>query len=170
MKKILICLLAVAGLFLSSCSAIDKVNQAMENSNRIERDDQVGNTAGNTLRNYELSATEYALGADENGQSIMWVKYRFVNNGDNANSFSGGVDCYLYQNGVRLERSYLYAPVNNEVYIKSGAAVDVEFVYELIDTTSDVEIVFELGGSTIYYGEDADDKLTQIIKISEYSG
>lgn len=170
MKKIFAFLLAVAILFLSSCSVIDEVNQALEDANEIERDNQSENARPNALGHYELGATEYALGLDEDGQSIIWVKYRFVNNGDNASSFSGGIDCYLYQNGVRLERSYLYAPVNDEVYIKSGAAVDVEFVYELIDTISDVEIVFELGGRTIYFGEDADDMLTQIIKISEYSG
>lgn len=169
MKKFLAFSLVIAMLFLSSCSVLDEVNQALEDANKIERDNQSENARPNVLRNYELGATEYALGLDDNGQSIIWVKYHFVNNGDNANSFSGGIDCYLYQNGVRLERSYLYTPVNNEVYIKSGAAVDVEYVYELIDTISDVEIVFELGGSTIYFDEDAYDKLTQIIKISEYN-
>ena len=148
---------------------VDEVNQVLEDANKIERDNQSENARQSALGNYELEATEYALGLDDNGQSIIWVKYRFVNNGDDANSFSGGIDCYLYQNGVRLERSYLYAPVNNEVYIKSGAAVDVEYVYELIDTISDVEIVFELGGRTIYFNDDAYDKLTQIIKISEYN-
>lgn len=170
MKKIFAFLFAVAMLFLSSCSAIDEVNQALEDANKIERDNQSENSRPNALRNYELSATEYALGLDDNGQSIIWVKYHFVNNGDDAISFSGGIDCYLYQNGVRLERSYLYAPVNNEVYIKSGAAIDVEYVYELIDLVSDVEVVFELGGRTIYFDADEYDKLTQIIKISEYSG
>ena len=169
MKKFLAFSLVIAMLFLSSCSVLDEVNQALEDANKIERDNQSENARPNVLRNYELGATEYALGLDDNGQSIIWVKYHFVNNGDNANSFSGGIDCYLYQNGVSLERSYLYTPVNNEVYIKSGAAVDVEYVYELIDTISDVEIVFELGGSTIYFDEDAYDKLTQIIKISEYN-
>lgn len=170
MKKFFAILFAVVALFLSSCSVIDEVNQVLEDANKIERDNQSENASLNALGNYELGATEYALGFDENGQSIIWVKYRFINNGDNANSFFGGIDCHLYQNGVRLDRSYLYAPVNDEVYIKSGAAVDVEYVYELIDTSTDVEIVFELGGSTIYLGEDADDMLTQIIKISDYSG
>lgn len=169
MKKIFAFLLAVAMLFLSSCSVVEELDQALEDANKIERDNQSESFRSNTLGNYEVSATEYALGSDADGQSIIWVKYRFVNNGDNANSFSGGIDCHLYQNGIRLERSNLYAPVNDEVYIKSGAAIDVEYVYELIDAISDVEIVFELGGSTIYFGEDADDMLTQIIKISEYS-
>lgn len=168
MKKNFTFLLVIAMLFLSSCSVIDKVNHALEDANKINRDNQ--SESSNVLGHYELGATEYALGLDEEGQSIIWVNYHFVNNGDNANSFAGGIDCHLYQNGVRLDRSYLYAPVNDEVYIKSGAAVDVEYVYELIDTSSDVEIVFELGGRTIYFGEYADDKLTQIIKISEYSG
>ncbi len=170
MKKFLVLLLAVTILFCSSCSVIDEIDQALEDANKIERDGYLKNAKPNALWDYELGATEYALGLDEDGQNLIWVKYRFVNNGDDANSFSGGIDCYLFQDGIRLERSYLYAPVNNDVYIKSGAAIDVEYVYALINTTSDVEIVFELGGSTIYFGEGADDRLTQIIKISEYSG
>ncbi len=169
MRKIFAILLVAAILFLSSCSVIDEVDQALKDAGKIKRDNQSENSRPNALGNYELRATEYALGLDEYGQSIIWVKYRFVNNGDDANSFSGGIDCHLYQNSVRLEHSYLYGPINNEVYIKSGAAIDVEYVYELIDTISDVEVVFELGGRTIYFGEDADDMLTQIIKISEYN-
>lgn len=169
MKKIVSIILAITVLFLSSCSVVDEVNQALEDANKIERDDYSENANSNALGDYELAATEYALGLDDNGQPIIYVKYRFVNNGENANSFSGGIDCHLYQSGVRLERSYLYTPVNDEVYIKSGAAVDVEFAYELIDTTSDVEIVFELGGRTIYLDDDAYDKITQIIKISDYN-
>ncbi len=165
MKKGIAWLLTAAILFLSSCSLVDKVNQVLEEANTIER-----HGSPNTLGEFEIGATEYALGVDENGNNIIWVNYRFVNNGDDASSFFSGIDCHLYQNGVRLESSYLYTPVNDEVYIKSGAAVNVEYVYELIDTISDVEIVFELGGSTVYFGEGADDKLTQIIEISEYSG
>ena len=167
MKKILAFFFAVTMFCLSACSVIEKADQALADAGKIERDNQ--SKSANSIGNYELQATEYALGLDENGQSVIGVKYHFVNNGENAHSFDSGITCHLYQNGVRLSRSYQYAPVNSDVYIKSGAAIDVEYVYELIDTVSDVEIVFELGGSTIYLGEDADDKLTQIIEISKYS-
>ena len=166
MKKLIICLLAVSLMCLSSCSAID---EALEEANKLERSEESKAADDSmTILDYEIEATEYAVDKDEDGRDIIWVKYHFVNNDEDDISFYYGIKHGLYQNGVKLEQSYKYTPVNQDVFIKSGASVDVEIVYNLIDTTTDVEIVFELGDAIVNFGEGADKKLTQYIKISEY--
>lgn len=166
MKKAILCLLAISLMCLSSCSVID---EALEEANKLERSEesQVSDDSMSIL-GFEIEATEYAIDKDEDGNDIIWVKYHFVNNDEDDTSFYYGIKHGLYQNGVKLERSYKYTPVNQDVFIKSGASVDVEIVYNLLDTSSDVEIVFELGDAIISYQEGADKKLTQHIKISEY--
>lgn len=169
MKKRIMCLSIALIFCLTSCSVIDELDEALEESNKLDRfDESEESEESNVLYEYEIEATEYAIGTDEEGQSFILINYKFTNNGDDANSFFGGITHHVYQNGVRLERAYGYESENEDTYIKSGASVDIEIAYQLIDTTSDVEIEFELGGSTIYYGEDADKKLTQTIRIADY--
>lgn len=169
MKKRIVCL-SIALLFcLTSCSVIDELDEALEESNKLNRfDESEDSEDSNVLYEYEIEATEYAIGADEEGRNIILINYKFTNNADDATSFFSGITHHVYQNGIRLERSYAYESVNEDTYIKSGASVDIEIVYELLDTTSDVEIEFKLGGSTIYYGEDVDKKITQTIRIANY--
>lgn len=141
-----------------------------EDVNKIERSEGNG-TQGNSenssvLYHYELDVKEYGVIAEENGRNLIAIKYGFKNNDDDAHSFYSGITHSVFQNGVKLKVAHDYERENEETYIKSGASVDVVIVYELIDTTSDVEVELELGGTTMYYHEDVDKKITRIIKIS----
>ena len=157
MKKLIICILAISLMCLTSCSAID---EALEEANKLERlEDSM------TLGNYEMKAEQYAIDTDENGRHLIKIIYKFKNNGEDGRSFYSAVNYYVYQNGIRLNEAADFDTVNEDTYIKSGASVNVEVVYELKDLATDVEVVFELG---TYYGEQTDEKLTQYIKISEY--
>lgn len=134
-----------------------------DDSNKIERSNNT-----NTLYKYVLDVNEYVINTTEDGRNVIALKYSFTNNDDDEQSFYGGIDDSVFQNGIKLNKAYDFQYTNYETYIKSGASVDVILVYELIDTTSDVEVQLQLGGTTIYYDEDeVDKKITKIIKIAE---
>ena len=134
-----------------------------DDANTIER-----SANSNTLYKYELDIKQYGVGKTEDGRDVIAIMYNFTNNDEDDMSFYAGIDDSVYQNGVKLEKAYDYEKTNYETRIKSGASVDVTLVYELIDTKSDVEVVLELGGLTLWYGEeDENKKITRIIKIEE---
>lgn len=135
------------------------------------RDDSntIGRSANsNKLYEYELDVKEYGVSKTEDGRDVIAIKYKFTNNDDDEHSFYSGIDDSVFQNGVKLNKAYDYEKENYETYIKSGASVDVILVYELIDTTTDVEVVLKLGGTTFYFDEEEESKkITKTIKIAE---
>lgn len=134
-----------------------------DDANTIER-----SANSNTLYKYELDVKKYGVAKTEDGRYVIAIMYKFTNYDDDEQSFFTGIDDSVFQNGVKLEKAYDYEKENYETYIKSGASVDVTLVYELIDTKTDVEVVLRLGGTTLWYGEEDEDKeITRIIKIDE---
>lgn len=134
-----------------------------DDANTLERSE-----SSNTLYKYELDVKEYGVSKTEDGRDVIAIKYKFTNNDDSEQSFFNGIDDGVFQNGVKLEKAYDYEKENYETHIKSGASVDVVLVYELIDTTTDVEVELKLGGSTVYFDEEEESKkITRTIKIAK---
>ena len=127
MKKVLsiTILLAVLLFTLCSCTQID--------------DPQ-------SLENCSVVIEEFRLSTDFLGRSFIVVKYAFTNKSDEPASFSGMINDYAFQNGIRLSSSLTPIAVedfsieNQFKEIKKGTTISVEVAYELEDNISDVEI------------------------------
>lgn len=154
MKKLFVVMLAFAILFLSSCSVVDEVNQALEDANKIERDA----TGKGNIGNFYLEILDYALDVDENNAPVIGLKILFENRSDDTACFDWVAEVDVFQNGIELDR--LYMDEAGETNIQAGASIEVILVYSLTDESEvDVEITDCMG--------QYDGKIKQTIKINE---
>lgn len=95
----------------------------------------------------EVTVDNVTVTDDGEGNNLLVIDYTFTNNSDEATSFSSAVEDNLFQDGIKLERTYL--PYNHPLAddtesnsgneIKSGASIPVRKVYGL-KSASNVEI------------------------------
>lgn len=154
MKRVFVLFLAFAILFLSSCSVVDEVNQALEDANKIERDE---NRKGN-IGDFYLEIVDYGVDVDEYNTPVIALQILFENRSDDTANFDWVADVDVFQNGIALD--FVTSDENRTTSIQSGASIKVIMVYQLRDTSDvDVEITDCMG--------QYDGKIKQTIKISE---
>lgn len=97
----------------------------------------------------EVDVEGYRLVKDEADNDIIIVRYDFENEGKSSTNLLNEYYIQLYQKGVGLVEVYElpkechYNEEDQYREIRGGASYVVEIAYELIDTTSDVEVVIE---------------------------
>lgn len=106
--------------------------------------DQIQQGKG-TLGDYEIEIKDAVLTEDYAGDPALVVTYSFTNNSDTEQSFTVAVSDKAYQDGVQLQTTI--SAIGSDVDISSqlsslkpGATIEVNAIYGLSNTTSDVEI------------------------------
>ena len=91
---------------------------------------------------------EVELTTDYDGKDTIVLHYQFTNLGTEEKSFYGIFKTQIYQNGKKLETTFLSDGTNASTTmekIKNGAKIEVKQVYQLYDVSSPIEI--KLGDS-----------------------
>ena len=144
MKKFLAALLSLAILSTFAFFAV-----ASGDSEGEEKTQEPGSAvAGDNekIGDYEVEIKEVRLAKDYEGNDAVIVKYSFTNNSDEAASFEWTFDHQVFQNGVSLERAYVfddsanYDEANASKEIKKGVSLELEIAYILNDTETDVDV------------------------------
>ena len=98
---------------------------------------------------YDVVVNGVTVTDDGEGKDLIVLSMTFTNNSDTATSFGYAINAELFQNDIGLKNGYL--PYNHPSYnndlssnsytdIKKGASIELQMVFELLDTTNPVEL------------------------------
>ena len=103
--------------------------------------------ATGNLGKYNVEIDSYRLAYDYMGKPIVIIKYLFSNVNDSSPAaFAWTIDALVFQNGIGLNQSYFLDDDSNynydDVYkeVRKDSTLAVEVAYELIDTTTSLEV------------------------------
>lgn len=101
-----------------------------------------GSNDNSRLGDYGVKIQSCRRAVDYWGEDVVIITCVFTNYGEDAISFSGALDCSVYQGGIELLESYSVDEISDNQYkdIKKDVSLEVEIAYELNDTTSDIEV------------------------------
>lgn len=77
------------------------------------------------------------------GKDSVKIIYNFTNNSSSSQSFDGALEDKVFQDGIALESTFTSGSDENEVWdvqIKPGITKEVTKIYQLRDSSSDLEI------------------------------
>lgn len=88
---------------------------------------------------------EYKIFTDWKGAQCVMFSAEFINSSNETVSFDNGVMAYAYQDGVQVNRTFDIATMGDSSSreIRPATSIDVNFGFEIFNTTSPVEIELE---------------------------
>ena len=155
MKKC-IAILGVLCVFICMCigcksgddddKTISSSYKKTSSSSQKQSSSVINNSNQGNLGDYNVIIDSFRLAKDEDNKDVIIIKYNFKNNSSESDSFLWAVSDKVFQNNTQLENAYFikssynYSTTNQSKEIRNGASLYVEIAYELINTTSNVEV------------------------------
>lgn len=155
MKKLSILFLICLLIILPSCDNISNADPGntiandtdasessrdttAENSNIMEGTGKIGD--------FEITIKSCTLSTNYKDEPSVIITYDFTNHSDKAQSFMVASSDKVFQNGIECETTVSnydddsFSSENQMKEIKTGATLEVQVIYKLNDSTSDIEV------------------------------
>ena len=148
-----------AGSGGDSGTATEPQTDAQGQTQKVEEKKNKG--ADGKLGDYVCTVKSATKCSNWDGKDSVKIVYEFTNNASSSQSFDTALVDHVYQDGIALETTFTNSDENEvwDVQIKPGVTKEVTKIYELRDSTTDLEIEVQ---ELISF---SDDKYTKIVKF-----
>ncbi|MCR4962434.1 MAG: DUF5067 domain-containing protein [Firmicutes bacterium] len=148
MKRMLFGVLLIAlALCLCACGAPAAQDTDTQDTDTQDADTQ---TADSVVSDYAVELQDAQVFTDSEGNNLLFVKYTFTNNGEEATSAEVALYIQGFQDGVELEKGFVFsddlpedlAPLyeNDWKDLQTGASIECYDCFELT-SDSDVQVI-----------------------------
>ena len=128
-----------------------------KSSNKKSTPNKVDSEKGATIGAFNVKYKNSTVYTKSNGKKILIVTYSFTNNSSENASFAWNIDDNAFQNGIELERGFVYGydgydSGSSSRNIQPGKSMDIQEAYELRD---DSKVEIQLG---LIFSDEISDK------------